>query len=336
MSSRPLKITGSIAAFIAGMVLASSAISLVAPFPKIGNLARKYEHIAENGDKYSMIYVGSSRVFHEFIPQQFDAALAARGHEIHSLNFGQDGMWPPESLYMLRKILATKPRALRWVFIDLSPIKPLIPGSETTLRSVYWHDLRHTWMALRYITSVPMEGQRTLGEMLSRTSQHLSLWSERFAFAGAGSDRLQLAVGLEREKKSVTLQKAGFEEGNPGPIRGEDLKIFDERLAILRNAQPKPIWPVFRDALEDIIKDVRAAGAEPIFVVPANLAMVVRFSDWPPVGVNVFAFDDPNRFPQFYNPEHRCDLEHLDPQAAAEFTHALAERFAQFLEAGKK
>jgi len=330
--SRPLITIGSIAAFVAGMVLASSLISAFSSFPKVGSLWRKYEHLQKSGKEYSLIYIGSSRVYHEFIPQEFDAALGARGHHVKSLNFGQDAMWPPESFYMLRQILKAKPKGLRWVFIEVMPVNPVPPGFEFSQRFIYWHDWKHTWIALRNMMADNVKGQRTIEEKAGHAWIHLGLWWQRFSHAGKGCERLQIALNLDREKKAAPLMDAGFEKGNMGPLRGEELETFKNHIARLRTVQPSPILPAFRDALADVAADVRAVGAEPIFVVSSNTRGRERFTDWPPAGVTMFAFDDPDKFPALYDPNHRCDVAHLDPLAAQEFTRLLAERFTKHLE----
>ena len=316
-------------AFVAGMTLASFVLLAIAPFPKSGLLTRKFQHLKDNPGKYPLLYVGSSRVFHEFIPAQFDAALAQRNHPIQSLNFGQDGMWPPESLYM---ILATRPKGLRWVLIDLMTIKPMLPGTEDTLRSMSWHDTRHTWLALRNVATVPMETQTTFEEKFQSSSLHLSLWAQRSLNAGTGSDRFQIAIKMERAKRFEPLTEQGWERSAPGPLRGDDVKKFNEELAKLRKLPSKPIPAVLREAYDDIVAEVRAAGAEPIFVVASNFIGRERFTDWPPAGVTVFRFDDPDKFPELYNPDHRSDVHHLDPTGAVDFTRLLADRFAEYLQ----
>lgn len=333
--SRLFIATRNIAAFLAGVTLAATALSAWVPFPKISSLWRKYHHLQENGDKYSLIYIGSSRVFHEFIPEQFDAALEARKHAVNSMNFGQDGMWPPESLYMVRQILATKPKTLKWVMLDLMQIKPLLGGNETSQRSVYWHDARHTWISLNHIASVDMDGQRTFSEKFETAIVHLRLWIQRSTNAGSGSDRLQIALKLDKEKKPEALKRDGWDPGKSGPLQGSELERFTQGVARLKASQPKPMPPLLREALDDIIAEIRAAGAEPIFVAPSGLYAREVYTDWPPAGVQVFNFDDPDKYPQLYNPQHRCDADHLDPTGAADFTRLLAERFAQYLEEKK-
>lgn len=319
--------------FFAALAAASSALSTLAGFPSLGNLTRKYQHIVDHGADYSLVYVGSSRVFHEFIPARFDAELAARGHTVGSFNFGQDGMWPPESFYLLRKILAARPARLKWVLVDLMGIRPELEGSETTLRAIYWHDLHHTWIALRHIIETAENGRRTVPEKLLACLHHSGLFLQRSCSLGTGHRQLELLLGLKQRKTPVEVTDGGYEPGKPGPLDGNQRATFLAALGGLkRNPQPRPIPASFRDALATITADVRAAGAEPVFVVASNLYGAERFTDWPPAGVTVLAFDDPEKYAQLYDPDHRFDPHHLDPAGAEDFTRLLAARFAELLD----
>jgi hypothetical protein len=319
--------------FLLALAGASLALTASAPFPKLGNLWRKFHHLSEHARDYSLIYVGSSRVFHEFIPEHFDAALAGRGHEIRSFNFGQDGMWPPESLYMTRKILALRPPKLRWVLIDLMGIKPAVDGNESSLRALHWHDWQHTVLAWRHIAGVDMAGQRSFAEKAGLILHHAGLWARRATGMGRGHEALETALKLQREKRPAPVLDGGFERGGDGPLRGDALELFKAEVSRLRREPAqRPIQPELRDALSEIAADVRAAGAEPVFIVAAGIYGSERFSDWPPPGIRVLAFDDPAKYPQLYDPERRYDPHHLDTAGAAEFTRLLAARFGELLE----
>ena len=319
--------------FLLALAATSTVFSAFTPFPYLGNLWRKYHHLKQHADNYSLIYLGSSRVFHEFIPSQFDAELASKGHKVRSFNFGQDGMWPPESLYMTREILKLRPPNLKWVLIDLMAIKGELPGSEITKRAVYWHDFPHTIIACRHVIEIDMEGQRTFAEKLDRCWMHASLFAQRGLGLGRGFEWMETRLKLRSEKKADKVANEGHEPGGKGPLNGRMLAHFNNAVKRLtRNRTPRVIHPVLRQALDDLIEEVRAAGAEPIFVVASSLYGAERFRDWPPERVTVLRFDDPNAYPDLYDPAHRYDPHHLDAIGAQNFTRHLAEQFADVLE----
>lgn len=319
--------------FLLALGATSALLSAFTPFPYLGNLWRKYQHIEKHGQDYSLIYIGSSRVFHEFIPKEFDATLANRGHQVRSFNFGQDGMWPPESFYMLRQILAKRPPHLKWVFIDLMGIKVDNDGDEPTKRAVFWHDFQHSLLACRHAIEVDMTGQRSLAEKADLCWNHALLWAQKSTSLGRGQEQLEIALKLSRERKVEKVPQQGFEVGGEGPLKGDALKQFNSAVEKLKtNPEPKPIQPFMANALARVVNEVRAAGAEPVFVVAAGLYASERFSDWPPPGVRVLRFDDPILYPDLYNPANRYDPHHLDLVGAHNFTRHLANAFASMLE----
>ena len=319
--------------FLLALGATSTFLGAFTPFPYLGNLWRKYHHVQQPGKDYSLLYIGSSRVFHEFIPKQFDAALHDRGHQVRSFNFGQDGMWPPESFYMLRQILAKRPPNLKWVFFDLMGMKAKEEEEEPTKRAVYWHDLRHTILAWRHALEVDMIGQRTISEKAARCWYHAMLWAEKSASLGRGQEQLEIALKLARERKLEKIPDEGFEAGGKGPLTGEMLAHFNAAMAKLKvNPTAKPIEPMLGDALNALVKEVRAAGAEPVFIVASGIYGTERFTDWPPAGVRVLRFDDPDKFPELYSPANRYDPHHLDLTGAQAFTRYLANAFAALLE----
>ena len=319
--------------FLLALAATSSALVTFTPFPSLGNLWRKQQHIHQRGQDYSLIYIGSSRVFHEFIPKEFDAALAAKGHEIKSFNFGQDGMWPPESFYMLRHILKNKPPKLKWVLIDLMTIRGEVDGNATTKRAVYWHDLRHTWMVCRHVMDVDMEGQRSFSEKAEACWRHVTLFAQQATALGRGNEMLETKLKLRLDRRVEKVPNEGFEAGGQGPLKGRMRANFDRAVARLKtNPAPRPIQPVLREALVDVVAEVRAAGVEPIFVVASSIYGAERYRDWPPERVTVLRFDDPKTYPDLYDPANRYDPHHLDQVGAERFTRHLADQFADVLE----
>ena len=79
-----------------------------------------------------------------------------------------------------------------------------------------------------------------------------------------------------------------------------------------------------------LIAEVRAAGAQPIFVLSPTVLGREFFAP-PPTGAQFIAFNDPQKYPQLYDPEVRYDTWHFNPRGAALFTDLLAERFALLL-----
>ena len=87
-----------------------------------------------------------SRFYHQIIPAQFDAAVAVGGGpKVRSFNLACDALWPPESYYFLRKILALHSSRLHSVVIEMMDINPMIDeANKDSLRESYWRRLSPT------------------------------------------------------------------------------------------------------------------------------------------------------------------------------------------------
>src|SRR6185295_4580036 len=136
--------------FLVACAAGCALVGRFAPFPEVPGIFPKWSYFARNRDRIDVLFVGSSRFYHQIIPAQFDAAVG----EGRSFNFGYDGMWPPESFYLLRRLLDLRPARLKWVVIDLMDINTQLDAlNVSTLRMAYWHDLRHTALAFRDIVA---------------------------------------------------------------------------------------------------------------------------------------------------------------------------------------
>ncbi len=296
--------------------------------PESSSLGRKWQYLSEKGAQYSLLFVGSSRVAHHFIPGQFDAALKEQGHDVKSFNFGQDGMFPPESLYVLRKLLTKTHVRPRWVLIDLMEFTPVLAKNEYSERAIGWHDLHHTTRTLQTIWSGPDSFSTSLRESV----YHAGLLARRTIGVGRGQDPLQLRLKLVQPRKPAVISGGGYEPLDARPLAGAQKDKFDTGLAGLQKTSKQVGMPAaFRAELEQIIAVVRAHGAEPVFVVAPVANSEQRYKDWPPAGVAQFSYDHPETYPTLYLPEQRYDAEHLDSAGATEFTRTFAAEFSDWL-----
>jgi hypothetical protein len=296
--------------------------------PESSSLGRKWQHISERGAQYTLLYVGSSRVVHHFISEQFDAALKEQGHDAKSFNFGQDGMFPPESLYVLRKLLEKTPVRPRWVLIDLMEFTPVLAKNEYSERAIAWHDLHYTSRTLQTIWSEPGSFSVRLGESV----YHAGLLAQRTIGVGRGQEPLQLRLKLVQPRKPPVILNAGYEPLDARPLMGAEKDKFHAGLAGLQKSSKQvELSAPYRAELEQIIALVRSHGAVPVFIVAPVANSEQRFKDWPPADVAQFSYDYPETYPTLYLPDQRYDAEHLDSAGAKEFTRIFATEFADWL-----
>lgn len=321
------------AAFFCGScALICAAIYHALPFPRPPGIYQKYLHFAEHRDEYDTLFVGSSRFYHHIIPRQFDATVAAAtGQQLRSFNFGYDAMWPPESYYMLRQILALRPTRLRWVFIDMMNVDPNLNEQYTgTMRMAYWHDWYHTRITVEQILQ-STDPVRMRCDMLA---DHAALFAKQLLNFGRGAEWFTERLAWKTKDWSPPKEwreTDGYKAGPAEALAGEARNDYEQKLRSLKtDPPPAQLSPVLRRAMTDLIAEVQAAGAQPIFVLSPTV-LVHEFFSPPPPGAQFIAFNDPQKYPQLYDPEFRYDSGHFNPRGAALFTDLLAERFGHLL-----
>jgi hypothetical protein len=317
-----------IVAFVS-CALVAGVIDRALPLPKVRGVYEKYQYFAAHRDRYDLLFVGSSRFFHQIDPRQFDARMAELGcPNVHSFNFGVDAMWPPESFYVLRKILALRPPKLRWVVIEMMEIHVKdIQLNPATMRHAYWHDWPHTRLACEALIGSKFSPQQKWDLALG----HVAHFARTTLNFGRGAD--WLSGCLTHVKKSTIakdwISADGFE---PLPKRTMSAtEIVNYERAVARSRQkmkPQPLRPPSRKAFTELIQDIRALGAEPIFVVTPTLLRMENFTE-APNGATLFTFNDPNVYPELFEVTERYDTGHLDAKGAVKFTDLLAGRVAK-------
>ncbi len=317
--------------FFVGLMGAGALQTHNVGLPESGTLGKKWRHFEEHGAKYSLVFVGSSRVAHHFIPEQFDAELKKAGVEMKSFNFGQDGMFPPESFYALRSLLEQTPARPRFVLIDLMNFRPILKGNEEAERAVAWHDWRHTLLAVRMLLSSDYEKPEEDPGIL----YHARLFTKRTLGEGRWHDWLKTRVKL-KQRPSSAVADSGYEALKAGPMDAKETERFRSLVDGLKNTDRRAELPAaYRRELESLIRFVREHGAEPVFVVSPDIFASQRYINWPPAGVAQFSYDRPDAFPTLYRTEQRYDASHLDDEGAKEFTRIFAAEFAEWLKRKK-
>ena len=310
--------------FLVACAAGCALVGKLAPFPEVPGIFPKWEYFQANRDRIDVLFIGSSRFYHQIIPAQFDAATGAA----HSFNCAYDGMWPPESYYLLRKLLALRPAHLRWVVVDLMDINTQLDArNDSTLRMAYWHDLAHTRIAFADILASKFHWNQKFDLL----AQHGRLCFSQILNLGRGSELLnkQLVVNPWPKKIPVWANTAGYDvgpdRGMEGTIRDGFVKTVD-RLKV--ELKPAPVRPVFRAALHDLIGDIRRAGAEPIFVIAPTINGRENFTELPD-NATVFPLNHPADHPELFDPAKHYDAWHLNGKGAVDFTAILAKKFSE-------
>ncbi len=104
LSAKWLQVLRDAVLCVAALAIASTLIGWGAPAPYVECIDDKLDLLARRGASINSVFIGSSRVHHNYVPQVFDDEMARRGVEARSLNFGAPGMRLIESKPFFRKL----------------------------------------------------------------------------------------------------------------------------------------------------------------------------------------------------------------------------------------
>jgi hypothetical protein len=316
--------------FVAGGVGTAHFIGSRLPFPPVPDLSARFRYFAGRKDEFDTIFIGSSRIRYQVIPQQFDAETAGLGAPTHSFNLGYSGMWPPESYYFLRRILALHPRRLRWVVIELMDYRFGEAEREPmTMRTAYWHDWPHTCMAWRLLGESPLP----LGEKLPLFLTHARLFLQRLSNLGRGAEWLGDRYFPVKKKSDMSwVKRSGFDPEEKGEWSPGARAEYAQKIQTFERLLPTG-WmrPGLVTAVRDLAAEVRKAGAEPVFLITPTVRPEENIAAGAPANLTVWAFDLPEDYPRLYLPELHFDPGHLNEAGAAELTSLLAQQLADLV-----
>ena len=332
-----------VALFALAFALGVAAAGRVLTPPSDPEVELKLAVLREQLDEVDTLFVGSSRFLRGVAPRAFDRVMAARGHPTRSFNLAMQAMRPHESNRLLRRVLAWHPPALRFVFLDLMDWEPLLErANRFTPRATAWHDWSETVSVLRST----LRSELPTVDRLELAATHLLHWAsfELRVGRGAAALRPEPVPGgpardlLVRRRGFVPFTPAEYEEGITGSNRRAFEASLDEyrrTVAGLARANAAPVslesWNV--PALRAQVAAIRAAGAEPIHVLPPvgeATPALYRLAEAGHVPV-LLAFD-PVLHPELFAEDVRFDGRHLAREGPELFTRALARRFAAWLD----
>jgi hypothetical protein len=336
---------------VVAFVLACAVLNRFLPFPEIDFVSAELRFFRQHQDEFDTVLIGSSRIHHGISPAIFDGIMREAGLPTHTFNFGVSGMFPPEVGYVLERLLNTRPRHLKWVFIELDELETGIPITEASRRALYWHDWKRTSLVLQEIldTISPGEGlsfSRKIGEVLipgpgksdarDRFFFHSGLFAKNFTNIGR---KIDLTWWSSHIGKKIALPKGlgpGFDGYIPQlkTMSAVEVATYEaglERAAV--QAEFAFVSASTEQAYRQWADEVRKAGATPIFLVPPRTAQV-KFGFRPESGLadKVMLFNDAKAYPQLYLSEVRFDSDHLNGTGAEEFTRLVARKFSQLIQ----
>jgi hypothetical protein len=317
---------------VLAFVLVCAALNALLPFPEIDVVSAELRFFQEHRDEFDTLFVGSSHIHHQISPAIFDRAMREAGHSTRTLNLGINGMFPPESGYVLERLLSAKPRHLRWVFIELDELETRRnPKAEAARRSVYWHDWKRTSLVLRKILD---DGDQ--GNAWDLVLFHSALYAKNFTNIGKKIDLSWWSSHLG--KKAAPPKSLGRDGDGYVP----QIKTLSEAEAAayeagleraVAQAESKFVSAATEQACRQWADEVRKIGATPIFLITPTMAQTkLGFRPESGIASPVMLFNDAKAYPQLYRNEMRFDENHLNGAAAEEFTTLVARDFSKLIQ----
>jgi hypothetical protein len=330
-----------LAAVLALVAAGLSGLHATDPLNDVAVVGEKLAHLRQNPGRYDTLFIGSSYVYREFDPSRFDAISAEAGVSTTSFNLGIPGMDPPETYWLVDQALANGNTRFRLVMIELDSLHSRVrPANVHTRRFDAWHDAGRTIAAVRAVAT----GDTTRGKKLKDVASHAEAFVRRLAFIGRGRALLGFPVSEDRgveKAHPLGARSDGYvsldeEEAAVFALRRDMFGSFEEdryqeKLAELRRGVEDEDGDVGVSDLEiellrSAIEKVQHTGARVVLVVPPCLATragLIRRA-LAVDGTIVLAFNDPDRFPDLYDPALRFDVGHLNAAGADLFTTRLA------------
>jgi hypothetical protein len=333
-------------------VLVCAGLNALLPFPEIDVVSAELRFFKEHQDEFNTVFVGSSHIHHQISPAIFDRITSEAGHPTRTFNFGINGMFPPESGYVLERLLIAKPRHLKWVFIELDELETRrFPQAEASRRSLYWHDWKRTSLVLRKILDTVRPGDglsfsRKIGEVIAPGPGksdardlfifHSALFAKNFTNIGRKIDLAWWSSHLGKQDapaKGLGRDGDGFVPQTK-TMSAEEAIAYETGLKdAVANAESRFVSASTEQAYRQWAEDVRKTGATPVFLVtPKTTQIKLGFRPESGVAETVMRFNDARAYPQLYRNEMRVDADHLNGVAAEEFTELVARKFSELIQ----
>ncbi|HBF22607.1 MAG TPA: hypothetical protein DDW23_02210, partial [Planctomycetes bacterium] len=339
----PLRGAGLTLLFFLGLGMGSAILHAIAA-PGGGRISGvKTAWYQENANQYDTVAIGTSRTYRSFIPDLFDREMAKHGKPTTSFNLGVPGATWLEIHFLSREILKAGNPHLKRLLIEYRAFYPaIIEKNIFKGRTVYWHDWPATTLAVQGI-----QNNLELARNPYRDSfvhlQHFLCWTLNIGQAYEIGDGL---LGLRTNQSARAGASNGWipleaDDANLAARRQLFLDHIDDFREDVRHMVEDEVYS--REDVEawhdleiarSIIDAAEEADVEIVFVqMPGqgrDKPFEKRVAD--DLGKAVLLYNDPEKYPAFYDEEFRWDVGHLSESGSTIFTEILAEDVAAVLE----
>lgn len=322
-----------------GFVAAAALIGRAVP-PYLPVVTPKQEHLSAHKDAYTTLFLGTSIMYRNVVPEIFSKEMGRLGHEEPAFNFGAPHMTLAEARLILDRILAIRSSRLKTIVVDLALFVDSDRHNHFTSRHVWWHTPTETYLALQNdfagtprwdAAGVEVKALALNVTAIGRLSEIFqSRWDPAFRDKEEDDEDVD-AEGYrpleEVRTRSVEKRRADF-------LRGE--ARYEKEVAARRASPSKArkLGNYQRRMLERIVTRIREAGLTPVLYDGPNVNLPLRLGGEMLTQVPKLSFNDPVLYPDLYLFENRFDRSHLSADGARLFTEVLAGEYARRMYGG--
>lgn len=296
-----------------------------APVPQV---TAKLQHFHQHAGQYDTVFVGSSRIYHQVIPELFDRITAEHGVPTRSFNAGIDAMRGPEMVYFCDRLLRPRPTGLRWAFVEGSHMRIQVnPLLGRNIRAVHWHDPARMWLIFRL-------GRKNRAS-LELYRSHLELFFLNVSNLGRAEFAARY-LNVYRPAPRELVDPLGPRQDGYVPYAVDQQEIpaamrpaYDKALAAVmaKRGERTTGDETGQRTYDGMLRRFEDCGATTaVLIAPSTAGRQFTLRNLTP---NRFLFDfaDPPRYPALFEPHRRLDNEHVNTAGAEIFTRLLAEEF---------
>lgn len=308
------------------------------------SLPGKFSYLRDRGDRFDVIFVGTSRTLYQVDPTHFDRRTALLGLPTRSFNFGLVGGKLTEVDYTVRWVLDRESENLEWLVVELNRLNPLTAEkNRNNDRVIRWHSLRRTLLA-----SIGPFGEH-IGA-IERSQTILDHWRQ-FGLRALRVGSLARAFESSLSGNATDpfpvhgSEYDGFvslDASRPLPVKRRNREWQQSFEEIAKNhrriTETKPSEsdePPLSFATRNLVLGIQRAcakrGVGIVFVIPPVFERWDAFTKMGERGEieNLFSFNDPFAHPGLFNPRNRWNVGHLNARGAKIYSRALAEAFVE-------
>lgn len=286
-------------------------------------------------DDVDIVFAGSSTVGNMVNPNAFDEEMRREGHGVHSYNIARGGCGPHETAYLVRFLLRSHPKRLKYVVVGCEEFSPEFLSKATgTARLDGWHDLEQTRIAL-----IGADSEAAREHLKAMARHYLSIGKYKnianlFWVKSIGSENgyrpfAQIEAVSPKNRHDLEILVAAFAADRAYERRvAERINWFGEE------RKPTELTAQTVAGIKSLLRASEKGGVTLIYLAPPSFwhtpafPRAVKASGIAPV----LLIDDPTEYPQFYARKARYDALHLNDEASIEFSREVARQFLRQIE----